>query len=198
MRPLAHAFIAATLVGATLLCTAHAQSPPPPPTAPTAAKATDRDAHYRSRLAVQWTGVTLNMIGADVLALYIPGAQEEVVEVVGGEDRVRWAMLGGAAIYQVPISMIVASQLLPPKAARWSTVGGAVVSAITIVGLGDDKPHYVLIAAAELALITGAVVTAARWGRKDRPDGASLGQRRVVFTPHLDPRWTGLTVSGRL
>lgn len=63
-------------------------------------------------------GGALNMIGAVVLSSYIPGTQEEVVEVAGGEKNVKYFMVGGAVIYQIPISMILVSRYLPRR--LWS------------------------------------------------------------------------------
>lgn len=149
------------------------------------------DRAYRSRLTVQWAGVTANIIAADVLSLYIPGSQEQVLDTLGSEDNVRWAMAGGAAIYQVPLWTMVGTQLLPPKAARWTTVGAAVVTTATVVGLGSDEPHYYVMGASQVLLMTGAVVTAARWGHKKRPLGLTL-------SGSVTPGRADIALSGRL
>lgn len=62
----------------------------------------------KSELSTLWTVVTLNMITADVLSLYIPEARDEFIETADGKEAD--LMLLGAIMYQIPISMIFLSK----------------------------------------------------------------------------------------
>jgi hypothetical protein len=68
-----------------------AQPPPAPdsagirlqPSPPPYAGATSADDPVRTKLSTLWTVVALDMIGADILGSYIPGAQEELEDFAG-------------------------------------------------------------------------------------------------------------------
>jgi hypothetical protein len=151
----------------------------------------DLDIAWRNRLTTQWGGVAVNMVAADVLSLYIPGTQQEVVDTLGSEEAVPWAMLGGAVLYQIPVWNMVGAQMLPPRAARWTTWTSAAVTTVAVVGLGSDEPHYIALAGAQVALMTGATITALRWHRGRTPRGLALhGQ--------VTPTGASVVVAGRL
>lgn len=51
----------------------------------------------QSELSTLWTAVTLNMIAADVLSLYIPASREEFTDFADGKEAD--LMLAGAVFY---------------------------------------------------------------------------------------------------
>lgn len=146
--------------------------------APTAPHQDDTPA----KLSTAWTVVALNMIGADVLSSYIPGKQKEVVDFAGGESNVKYFMLAGAIIYEIPIGMIFASRYMPRRISRWVNVGAAALSATAIVGGGSLEPHYLFAATAEMAGLAYITWTALTWRE------GSDGDQRHSVSGFVSPR----------
>ncbi len=144
----------------------------------------------QTKLSTMWTVVALNMIGIDVLSTFIPGKQEEVVDYAGGEKNVKYAMLGGIIVYEIPISMIFLSRYMDRGAGRWVNVGAAALSAATIIGAGDDEPHYLFGATVEILALSYIAWTACKW-----PDPEAIAQSRHRVGVSVDSRGTGLTYS---
>ena len=138
---------------------------------PAQASPSDRYDPTRLHLSTMWTAVTLNMITADVLSVYIPESRAEFTDFANGRESE--LMLAGAIYYQLPISMVVLSQVLPYRINRWTNVATAGVVAAGIVGGGSLKPHYVVCATAELIGLTAITVKALRW-REDEGTRLSL------------------------
>lgn len=135
------------------------------------------------KLSTAWTVVALNMIGADVLSSYIPGKQQEVIDFAGGESNVKYYMLAGAIIYEIPIGMILASRYMPRRASRWVNVGAAVLTATTIVGGGSLEPHYVFAATVEVVSLSYIVWKALTW--REASDGSESRHSLSGFaSPH--------------
>ena len=128
-----------------------------------ALKLSTENDYKQKKLSTMWTVVSLNMIGADVLASYIPGTQDEVEKFAGGKENVKYFMLSGAIIYEVPISMIFLSRYLPYKVNRWTNVAAAALTALTVIGGGSTEPHYIFMATAETLTLSYIVWTALKW-----------------------------------
>lgn len=126
-----------------------------------------QDEAVRNKLSTLWTVVSLNMIGADVLTSYIPGSQDEVIKFAGGKGNVKNFMLAGAAIYEIPISMIFLSKYLPYNANRWTNVSAAALSTLFILGGGSFHPHYIFIASAETLTLGYIAWTSIGWLNPD-------------------------------
>jgi hypothetical protein len=141
-----------------------------------------RDQEIQARLSTLWTVVALNMIGADVLSSFIPGKQDEVVRFAGGENNVKYYMLAGAVIYQIPISMVFLSRHLPRQVNRWANVAASILAAIAIVGGGSSEPHYIFAASAEILTLSYITWTALRWPGAGVDPAASAG-RRLAWHP---------------
>ena len=78
-------------------------------------------------LSTLWIVVMVNMLKADILSLYIPGAAEEVAKTAG-ETPISLLMLGGAIMMEISIVMIILSRVLKYRVNRWANV---VTSTIT-------------------------------------------------------------------
>ncbi len=115
----------------------------------------------KSSLSTLWTVVTLNMITADVLSLYIPESMDEWTDYADGKEEE--FMLGAALMYQVPISMIYLSSVLPYKANRWANIISAgLMTTAVIAGRETEKPYYVF-AAAEIVCMSYIARKAWKW-----------------------------------
>ena len=73
----------------------------------------------------------INMLKADILSLYIPGAADEVAKTsVSTGTPIPQLMLGGAIMMEISIAMIILSRVLKYRVNRWVNI---IVGIITIV-----------------------------------------------------------------
>jgi hypothetical protein len=52
-------------------------------------------------------------------------------------------------VTEIPIAMVVLTQVLPARSARWANVIAAVLTILYVVGGGSAAPHYLFIAGVE-------------------------------------------------
>lgn len=119
----------------------------------------------RARLSWMWVFVMLNMIFADILTFmkadvlrqFLEGRAEQVV--ITPEF-----LLLAAVITEVPIAMVVLSQLLPKPACRWANMFAAVVTIAYIWGGGLlTAPHYIFFAAVQTVALSYIIRLAWKW-----------------------------------
>ena len=115
----------------------------------------------KSKLSTLWTVVTLNMIAADVLGLYVPEAMDDFTEFADGREAD--LMLAGAIYYQIPISMVLLSKVLPYKANRLANIIAAGITTAGVVGAGSTDPHYIVCASAEVVYLSLIAWNAWKW-----------------------------------
>lgn len=114
------------------------------------------DMTRRTAISSLWTLVALNIAFADILALYTPGVLPDLMRgVAEGVMLSETLMLVAAVFIQIPVAMIVATQLMPVRALRLVTSTAIVVTALFIVGGGSPKPHYVFFAGCEILALLG-------------------------------------------
>ena len=124
----------------------------------------------RSELSTLWTAVTLNMITADVLSLYIPEARRKFTSFADGKEAE--LMLGGAIYYQIPIAMVFLSEVLPYQANRITNLVATGLVSTAIIAGGSTEPHYLAIAGFELLGLAAIAWKAWQW---PDPDDSALG-----------------------
>jgi hypothetical protein len=95
-------------------------------------------------LSTLWIVVMINMLMADILSLYIPGATDEVAKFAGGTP-IAQLMLGGAVMMEIATAMIVLSRVLEVKANRWVNIFASIITIVFVVGGGTSYPHYVFL-----------------------------------------------------
>ncbi|HKP98222.1 MAG TPA: DUF6326 family protein [Fibrobacteria bacterium] len=120
------------------------------------------DQYVRTKLSTLWTVQSLNIVATDVLSSLIPGWREELERFAGGKENVKWYMLAGTLIYEIPISMIYFSRYLDRDVNRWANVGAAGVTAALLVG-GGKEPHYIVMATIEVITLAYIAWTALQW-----------------------------------
>lgn len=113
-------------------------------------------------LSTLWIVVMINMLKADILSLYIPGALEEMAEFAGGTP-ITQLMLGGAIMMEISIVMILLSRVLKYKVNRWVNIIASVITIVFVVGGGSTYPHYIFIAAVEIVCMLLIIWTAWKW-----------------------------------
>jgi len=113
-------------------------------------------------LSTLWIVVMINMLKADILSLYIPGAADEVVKTAGGTS-VTQLMLGGAVMMEIAIVMILLSRVLPYGVNRWANIIVSIVTILFVVGGGSSYPHYIFIATVEVICLLLIIWFAWKW-----------------------------------
>lgn len=110
-------------------------------------------------LSTLWIVVMLNMLKADILSLFIPGAAEEVARTSASAGAsIPQLMLVGAVMGNLGIAMIIFSRVLKYGINRWVNIIVGIVTIAYIWGGMASYPHYIFIATIEticLLLIIG-------------------------------------------
>ena len=115
-------------------------------------------------LSTLWIVVMINMLKADILSLFIPGATEEVARTAASTGiSIPGLMLAGAVMGNLAIAMIILSRVLKYSFNRWANILVAVVIVAYIWGGGVSYPHYVFIAAVETIYLLLIVWFAWKW-----------------------------------
>ncbi len=110
-------------------------------------------------LSTLWIVVMINMLKADILSLFIPGAMDELARTSASTGTaIPQLMLGGAIMMEISIAMIILSRVLKYRVNRWVNIVASLITIAFVVGGGVSYPHYIFIAAVEvicLLLIIG-------------------------------------------
>ena len=116
-------------------------------------------------LSTLWIVVMINMLKADILSLYIPGALDELVKFAG-ETPIPLLMLGGAIMMEISIIMIVLSRVLKYKVNRLVNIITAIITIAFVVGPGSSYPHYIFIATIEVVCLLLIIWNAWKWSEQ--------------------------------
>jgi hypothetical protein len=116
----------------------------------------------KTLLSTLWVVVMLNMLKADILSLYIPGAAEELARTAG-DTPIPLLMLGGAIMMEISILMILLSRVLTYRVNRWANIITSLITIAFIIGGGSSYPHYLFIAAVEVVCLSLIVWVAWKW-----------------------------------
>lgn len=119
-------------------------------------------------LSTLWIVVMINMLKADILSLYIPGATGEVVKTSADAGvSIPQLMLGGAIMMEISIAMIFFSRVLKYGLNRWLNIITAIITIVFIVGPGASYPHYIFIATVEVICLSLIVWNAWKWSNPE-------------------------------
>lgn len=116
----------------------------------------------RVLLSTLWIVVLINMLKADVLSLYIPGAVDELTRFAG-DTPIPVLMVGAAVLGELAIVMIILSRALTYGVNRWVNI---IVGVFTIVYIWVGRsayPHYTFIATVETICLLLIVWNAWKW-----------------------------------
>ncbi|MEO0637992.1 MAG: DUF6326 family protein [Pseudomonadota bacterium] len=109
-------------------------------------------ANKRAVISAVWVTVALNMAFADIISLYVPGAMQAALSgVIEGVEITNALLLMGGLLIQVPIAMVVITQLLPEDLLKSANMAAVIITTVFIVGGGSPKPVYILFASIEVA-----------------------------------------------
>jgi hypothetical protein len=117
-------------------------------------------------LSTLWIVVMINMLKADILSLYIPGAADEVARTAG-ETPITQLMLGGAIMMEISIVMIILSRVLNYRVNRWVNIITSIITIAFVWGGASPNPHYIFIAAVETICLLLIIWNAWRWSAQE-------------------------------
>lgn len=117
-------------------------------------------------LSTLWIVVMINMLKADILSLYIPGALDEMAEFAGGTP-IPQLMLGGAIMMEISLVMIILSRVLKYRVNRWVNIIVSVITIVFVIGGGSTYPHYLFIAAVEVVCMLLIIWIAWKWSDQE-------------------------------
>lgn len=107
----------------------------------------------------------LSFMKADVLQQFLAGRADQIV--ITPEF-----LLLAAVVTEIPIAMIVLSQLLRAGLARRVNVIAAILTIAYVIGMGTAAPHYVFIAGIETLACVYIAWVAWKW----RPTGGLVAE----------------------
>jgi hypothetical protein len=115
-------------------------------------------------LSTLWIVVMINMLKADILSLFIPGAAEEVARTSANAGAsIPQLMLVGAVMGQIGIAMIISSRVLKYGINRWANIVAGVITIAYIWGGMATYPHYIFIASIETLCLLLIIGLAWKW-----------------------------------
>ena len=115
-------------------------------------------------LSTLWIVVMINMLKADILSLYIPGATDELARTSASAGTpIPQLMLGGAIMMEISIAMIILSRVLKYGVNRWVNIIVSVITIAFVVGGGVSYPHYIFIATVEVICLLLIIAFAWMW-----------------------------------
>ena len=118
----------------------------------------------RVLLSTLWIVVVINMLKADILSLYIPGATADLAKTSASTGTpIPQLMLGGAIMMEISIVMILLSRVLKYKVNRWTNIITSIITIVFVVGGGVSYPHYIFIASVETLCLLLIVWFAWKW-----------------------------------
>lgn len=145
------------------------------PTDETPTALEDAKPNVKTTLAALWIAPMFLYAYADILGFYRAENVEGVLAgELGGVEITPMLLVGSAILMMVPIAMIVQSLTLRATANRWANLIVGVVYAVVLgvtVATGEvseNTAYYVLIAAAEAAVIALILWRAWRWPTDER------------------------------
>ena len=102
-------------------------------------------------LSTLWIVVMINMLKADILSLFIPGATDELAKTSASTGApIPQLMLGGAIMMEISIVMIILSRVSKYKINRWTNIITSIITIMFVTGGGVSYPHYIFIATIEV------------------------------------------------
>lgn len=124
-------------------------------------------------LSTLWIVVMINMLKADILSLFIPGAADELAKTsLSTGTTIPQLMLGGAIMMEISIVMIILSRVLNHRVNRWVNIIVSIITIAFVVVGGATYPHYIFIATIEVVCLLLIVWNAWKWSVSpaDAPD----------------------------
>lgn len=118
----------------------------------------------KALLSTLWIVVMINMLKADILSLFIPGAPEELAKTSASTGTpIPQLMLSGAIMMEISIAMIILSRVLKYGVNRWANIIVSLITIAFVVGGGVSYPHYIFVATVEVICLLSIIWLAWKW-----------------------------------
>ena len=115
------------------------------------------------RLSALWAVVMFNMAFADIFSMSFVEPGSETVAGPGGMEITPIFILVAAIFVEIPIVMIILSQVLKYKANRWANIIASVLTILFVVGGGSTEIHYIFFAGVEVVCMLLIIWYAWKW-----------------------------------
>jgi hypothetical protein len=144
----------------------------------------------KARISVLWVSATLLYLYGDVIAFYVPGGLQRIIDGKLGNWTVTptW-LLGVAVLMSTPSVMAALTLLLKPVASRWlNVVMGSAYTVLILFTMIDawksGSYFYIYLGVVEVVLTSLVVWYALRWQRQNRGGSAAeIPERRSAAAP---------------
>ena len=126
---------------------------------------TQEKASTRTVLSTLWIFLLLNIFARDIHELGRPGMLEQMLTgVIDGVKITEGLMLIGGIMIEIPILMVLLSQILPFKITRWANIGAGILTMlITIsVNLNPDLDNMFFLVF-KIAALLSVIWVAWKW-----------------------------------
>jgi Sec-independent protein secretion pathway component TatC len=125
----------------------------------------------KAKLSTLWIFVLLNMIFRDLHEFGRPGFLEEVMTgIVNGVQITEGLLLLGGIMIEVPIAMVLLSQLLKVRVNRWANIiAGTITIALVLVNNTAPDLDDMFFTAIEVVALSLIIWYAWRWPKQTRP-----------------------------
>ena len=121
----------------------------------------------KTRLSTLWIFATLNYLYCDLISLMDHDLLKQYLAgKVGGVDVSQGFLLGAAVLVEIPMAMVLLTQLLNPRPNRWANiVAGAFMTVVQAATLFVRVPaaYYVFCSVIEITATAAVVWLAWRW-----------------------------------
>ncbi len=126
---------------------------------------TQEKASTRTVLSTLWIFLLLNIFARDIHELGRPGMLEQMMSgVIDGVKITEGLMLIGGIMIEIPILMVLLSQILPFKICRWTNIGAGILTTLIVVStnLNPDLDNMFFLVF-KMAAMFGVIWVAWRW-----------------------------------
>ena len=114
--------------------------------------------------------------------------KQEWEDMANGNERE--IMMGAAIMYQIPISMVFLSKVLPYKSNRMANMVAAGLMTAAVIGGGNPEPHYIVCAATEVVMMAAIGWKAYKW-----TDSPGIQNVSLSLNPQQNYYWLRLAIS---
>lgn len=119
--------------------------------------------NIRIKLSTLWLIVSINIILADVLSIFVELVNKNTLNIFG---EVKSTMAIAAILLNIPILMIYFSRTLNYRANRIVNILASSITLLFILGGGSLMPHYIVCGSIEVIVLITIIIIAWQWKNK--------------------------------
>jgi hypothetical protein len=122
--------------------------------------------NVKSALPWLWAFMVVNYLYCDVLSLFDKSVLGDILAGTGDVHLTPEMLFASAVLMEIPMAMIVLSQVLGHRVNRWANVGAAGFMAVVQLGslaVGTPAAYYLFFSAIEVGTLVLIAVLALRW-----------------------------------